>query len=153
LSADRLRVHSHESAVALYRQHEYAKAAELFERAVATEEKDSPVYRESAVFLGQSYYLSGKIRKAIPWLERAEQSGVNAVEVSYMLGNAYIQTKYAQNKCAGIQDGTIFCINLAPRKCSVANTASGTAMKTQPKVMSLSQPRAARIVKQVGLEL
>ena len=54
-------------------------------------------------------------------------------------------TKYAQNKCAGIQDGTIFCIDLAPRKCSIANTASGTAMKTQPKVMSLSQPRAALI--------
>src|ERR1700688_436311 len=54
-------------------------------------------------------------------------------------------TKYAQNKCAGIQDGTIFWINLAPRKCSVANTASGTAMKTQPKVMSLSQPRAVLI--------
>src|SRR5260370_4170804 len=83
----------HESAVALYRQHEYAKAAELFERAIATEEKDSPPYRESAVFLGQSYYLSGKIREAIPWLERAEQSGVNAIEVSYMLGNAYIQTR------------------------------------------------------------
>src|SRR6202035_2477776 len=52
-------------------------------------------------------------------------------------------TKYAQNKCAGIQDGTIFWINLAPPKCSAANTASGTAMKTQPKVLSLSQPRAA----------
>src|ERR1700675_526194 len=54
-------------------------------------------------------------------------------------------TKYGQNTCAGIQDGTIFWINSGPRKCSGANTASGTAMKTQPKVMSLSQPRAALI--------
>src|SRR5580704_11957311 len=54
-------------------------------------------------------------------------------------------TKYVQNKCAGIQDGTVFWIDLGLRKCSVANTASGTAMKTQPKVMSLSQPRAAPI--------
>jgi hypothetical protein len=54
-------------------------------------------------------------------------------------------TKYAQNKCAGIQDGTIFWTNIGPWKCSGANIASGTAMKTQPKVMSLSQPRAAVI--------
>src|SRR5271166_6912748 len=54
-------------------------------------------------------------------------------------------TKYAQNKCAGIQDGTIFRTNSGPWKCSGANTASGTAVKTQPKVMSFSQPRAALI--------
>ena len=55
-------------------------------------------------------------------------------------------TKYGQNERAGIQDGAIFWINSGPPwKCSGANTASGTAMKTQPKVMSLSQPRAAPI--------
>jgi hypothetical protein len=54
-------------------------------------------------------------------------------------------TKYAQNKCAGIQDGTKFATCIGPSKCSGANTASGTAMKIQPKVMSLSQPRAALI--------
>ena len=55
-------------------------------------------------------------------------------------------TKYGQNQCTGIQDGAIFWIYLGPPwKCSGANTASGTAMKTQPKVMSLSQPRAALI--------
>src|SRR5260370_38603773 len=54
-------------------------------------------------------------------------------------------TKYGQNECAGIQDGTIFRTNSGPRKCSGANTASGTAMKTQPKLISLSQPRAALI--------
>jgi hypothetical protein len=52
-------------------------------------------------------------------------------------------TKYAQNKCAGIQDGIISGTPIGPPKCSGANTASGTAMKTQPKAMSLSQPRAA----------
>src|SRR5205807_1609537 len=29
----------------------------------------------------------------LPWLERAAQARMNAVEVSYMLGNAYIQTR------------------------------------------------------------
>src|SRR5438874_8851090 len=55
-------------------------------------------------------------------------------------------TTYAQNQRApGIQDGTIFWTNIGPWKCSGANTASGTAMKTGPKVMSLSQPQAALI--------
>src|SRR5271165_3130093 len=52
-------------------------------------------------------------------------------------------TRYGQNQRAGIQDGTICWTNSGPRKCSGANTASGAAIKTQPKVMSLSQPRAA----------
>ncbi len=78
--------------MALYRQHQYAKAAELFEKAVASEPKDSKEYRESALFLGQSYYLTGKVPEAVPWLEKAQQAGVNLVELSYMLGNAYIQT-------------------------------------------------------------
>src|SRR5580692_4044902 len=59
--------------------------------------------------------------------------------------NSAHPTKYAQNKCAGIQDGSIPGTPIGPPKCSGANTASGTAMKTQPKVMSLSQPRAALI--------
>ncbi len=78
--------------MALYRQHEYAKAAVLFEKAAATEPKDSKEYRESVLFLGQSYYLTGKVPEAVPWLEKAQQSGVSLVELSYMLGNAYIQT-------------------------------------------------------------
>src|SRR5258708_25179468 len=57
------------------------------------EPKDSAAYRESVLLLAQSYYLSGKIPQAVPWLERAAQSGVNSIEVSYMLGNAYIQTR------------------------------------------------------------
>src|SRR5207249_3283144 len=83
----------HQAALVFYRQHQYAKAAELFERAVASEAKEGKEYRESVLLLGQSYYLSGKIREALPWLERAAQARINAIEVSYMLGNAYIQTR------------------------------------------------------------
>jgi len=82
----------HQAAMALYRQHQYAKAAELFETAVANEPKESKEYRESVLFLGQSYFLTGKVPEAVPWLEKARQAGVNLVELSYMLGNAYIQT-------------------------------------------------------------
>lgn len=83
----------HQSALAYYRQHEYAKAAALFEKAVANEPQNSKEYRESVLFLGQSYYLTGKVQEALPWLERAAEAHVNTIEVSYMLGNAYIQTR------------------------------------------------------------
>lgn len=53
----------HQSALAAYRRHQYAKAAELFEKAVAAEAIDSRADRE--------------------------------IEVSHMLGNAYIRTRQA----------------------------------------------------------
>ncbi len=84
---------AHQNALTLYRQRQYAKAAELLERTVASEPKDSAAYRESVLLLAQSYYLSGKVPQAVPWLEQAAQSGVKSIEVSYMLGNAYIQTR------------------------------------------------------------
>jgi tetratricopeptide (TPR) repeat protein len=83
----------HQTALALYRQHQYAKAAEAFERAVKSEPKDGKEFRESILLLGQCYYLSGKIQEAVPWLEQAAQARINSIEVSYMLGNAYIQTR------------------------------------------------------------
>jgi tetratricopeptide (TPR) repeat protein len=84
---------AHQSALALYRQHQYAKAAEMLERNVTSEPKESAAYRESVLLLAQSYYLSGKVPQAVAWLERAAESGVNSIEVNYMLGNAYIQTR------------------------------------------------------------
>src|SRR5580692_12556515 len=54
-------------------------------------------------------------------------------------------TKYTQNQCAGIHDGSIFRTNSGPWKCLGANTASEAAMKTEPNVMSFSQPGAAPI--------
>src|SRR5437660_3450045 len=57
-----------------------------------------------------------------------------------------LPTTYGQIQWIGIQDGAISWIYAGPRwKCSGANTASETAMKTEPKVMSLFQPWAALI--------
>ena len=83
----------HKSALLAYRQKQYIRAAELFQQAVASEPTNGGEYRESVLLLGQSYYLSGKFQQAIPWLEKAAQSGVNATEVNYMLGNLYVQTR------------------------------------------------------------
>jgi tetratricopeptide (TPR) repeat protein len=83
----------HRAALEAYRQHQYPKAAELFEKAVAIEKPDSSEYRESVLLLAQSYYLQNKPAQALPWLERAVQLRLNTLEVSYMLGNTYIQTR------------------------------------------------------------
>jgi hypothetical protein len=48
---------AHQNALVLYRQHQYAKAAEMLEHAVTVEPKDSEAYRESVLLLAQSYYL------------------------------------------------------------------------------------------------
>ena len=92
----------HQSALALYRQKQYGQAAELFQQAVAGEPKDSREYRESVLLLAQSYYLAAKVQQAIPWLEKAAKSGANAIEVSYMLGIAYIQTRQADKAVTAV---------------------------------------------------
>jgi superkiller protein 3 len=81
----------HKKALALYRARQYPEAAGLFAQTAGREAKDGVAYRESLLLAGQSYYLSGKFREAVPWLERAAASGVTPVEVSYMLGISYLQ--------------------------------------------------------------
>ena len=44
---------------------------------------------------------------------------------------------FGQNQRAGIQDGTTLWINSGPLKCSGANVASETAMKTAPSADEL----------------
>jgi len=73
---------SRQTALEFYRRHQYAKATETFEKAVATEPKDGKEYRESVLLFGQNYCLTG--------------ARVNAIEVSYMLGNAHTQTRQPQ---------------------------------------------------------
>jgi predicted Zn-dependent protease len=103
----------HQSALAAYRQHRYTNAAELFEKAVAAETKDSRAERESVLLLAQSYYPPGKIREALPSLERAAQSRLNTIAVTYMLGNAYIQTRQADKAVTAFATMFSFATNCA----------------------------------------
>lgn len=80
----------HARGLEYYKQRDYKQATQFFERAVAAESKDSPEYRESVLLLAQSYYLSSRFDKAVPWLEKAALAAGAGVEVSYMLGNAYV---------------------------------------------------------------
>lgn len=83
----------HTDGVNFYKQRQFAKTIESLERAVAAEKPGTPEYRESAVILGQSYYLSSKLPEASAWLQKAVDNGVHINEVFYMLGNCYIQQR------------------------------------------------------------
>ena len=83
----------HSAGVEFYKQRQFAKTIEALERAVATEKAGTPEYRESAVILGQSYYLSAHLPEASAWLQKAVDDGVRINEVFYMLGNCYIQQR------------------------------------------------------------
>jgi tetratricopeptide (TPR) repeat protein len=83
----------HSAGVEFYKQRQFSKSIESLERAVATEKPGTPEYRESAVILGQSYYLSARLPEATAWLQKAVNDGVRINEVFYMLGNCYIQQR------------------------------------------------------------
>ena len=78
----------HQQALDLYKQHKYDEAIALFKEAAKHEEPASESFKESALLIGQSYFLLSRAAEAIPWLERIRS--VN--EANYMLGYAYIQT-------------------------------------------------------------
>jgi tetratricopeptide (TPR) repeat protein len=83
----------HSAGVEFYKQRQFAKTIESLERAVAIEKRGTPEYRESAVILGQSYYLSARVPEATTWLQKAVDDGVRINEVFYMLGNCYVQQR------------------------------------------------------------
>ncbi len=83
----------HTLGVELYKQRQFSKTIEVLERAAVSEKPGTPEYRESAVILGQSYYLSARLPEATAWLQKAVDDGVRSNEVFYMLGNCYIQRR------------------------------------------------------------
>jgi len=84
---------AHATGVLYFRLGQYPKAIEALNRAVAAEPASGAAYRQSAYFLGQSYYLSARMPDAVSWLEKAIVAGVHSNEAYYMLGNAYIQQR------------------------------------------------------------
>jgi len=90
-----------EQALALYKQHQYARAAQAFEQLVNTGGGTG----ETWLLLGQSYFLSGQYPKAIPWLEKATAGGgARATECSYMLATAYLLTQQPDKAAAAFAD-------------------------------------------------
>jgi superkiller protein 3 len=78
---------AHLQGVALYREHKYAEAITALQSASQSEQPASADYKESALLIGESYFMLSQAPKAIPWLEKLP----NMNEASYMLGYAYLQ--------------------------------------------------------------
>ena len=83
----------HAAGVAFYKERQFAKTIETMQRAIAAEKPGTAEYRESAVILGQSYYLTSRLPEASGWLQKAVDDGARINEVFYMLGNCYIQQR------------------------------------------------------------
>ncbi len=80
---------AHQHGVELYKQQKYPEAIAVLQDAIKQEAPASDAYRESALLIGQSYFMMAQAPKAIPWLEKV--TTVN--EANYMLGYAYLQNK------------------------------------------------------------
>lgn len=91
---------THLQGVLLYNSGDYARAAKTLESAAEQETPETRVYRESALLLGQSYYLLSQFDRAIPWLEKAQSAGAHPPEVNYMLGNSFLQLRQADRAVA-----------------------------------------------------
>jgi tetratricopeptide (TPR) repeat protein len=80
---------AHQHGVELYKQQKYPEAVTVLQDAIKQETPASDAYKESALLIGQSYFMMAQAPKAIPWLEKV--TTVN--EANYMLGYAYLQNK------------------------------------------------------------
>jgi tetratricopeptide (TPR) repeat protein len=79
---------AHMRGLDLFKQHKYTEALPILEEVIKSEPPDSEDYRETAMLIGQSYFLLSQAPKAIVWLEKVPATN----ESSYMLGYAYYQT-------------------------------------------------------------
>ena len=81
---------SHEMGVVYYKKGDYLKATASFKKALA----DDPSDNEATQLMGLSYYLAGRPTEAIAPLEKVQTWYPSAnVDVNYILGICYIQTK------------------------------------------------------------
>jgi len=61
---------THEQGVSLYKQHKYLEAITVLEEASKSEAPGTAQYQESALLIGQSYFMLSRAPQAIPWLEK-----------------------------------------------------------------------------------
>jgi cytochrome c-type biogenesis protein CcmH/NrfG len=86
---------AHAAGVLHFRLGEYAQAIESLQAAARTEDASSAEFRQSAFFLGQSYFLTAHMPEATVWLEKAAAAGMKPAEADYMLGVGYVQQRDA----------------------------------------------------------
>jgi tetratricopeptide (TPR) repeat protein len=73
---------AHQRGVALYKHQKYVEAVAALQEAIKTEPPATVEYAESALLIGQSYFMLQQAPQAIPWLERV----TSVREANYVLG-------------------------------------------------------------------
>jgi tetratricopeptide (TPR) repeat protein len=84
---------AHLLGVAYYHDNDYANAVKRLTPVADKLPKNSLAQREATQILGLSHYLLGRLKEAIPYLERAGAFAPDDHEMAYVLGMACIQTR------------------------------------------------------------
>lgn len=126
---------THTRGVQLYKEQKYAEAVAVLQDAVKEETPGTEPFKESVLFIGQSYFMMAQAPKAIPWLEKLPE--VN--EANYMLGYAYIQNKQPE------QSETAFArlFGLRPESSSAHLMAAEMLLKKEYEAYAAAEARKA----------
>jgi len=84
---------AHLLGVAYYHAGDHTRAIALLTAVIDKFPQDSVQRREAVQVLGLSHYLAGHLPEAIPFLEQTRAWAGQNVELAYVLGMAYIQTR------------------------------------------------------------
>jgi tetratricopeptide (TPR) repeat protein len=79
--------------LAYHQNRDYVHAVEYLSAAVNALPETGGNYRQAIQLLGLSYYLLGRHKEAIPFLEKTSQRFPDSAEINYALGACYIQTR------------------------------------------------------------
>jgi len=81
------------TGLAYYHRDDHLRAIERLEPVADALPEGSPERREAVQVLGLSYYLAGRLREALPLLEKTRQWARDNRELGHVLGLVYIQTQ------------------------------------------------------------
>jgi tetratricopeptide (TPR) repeat protein len=126
---------THQRGVVLYKAQKYSEAITALTEAAQTEDPKSAEYQESALLIGQSYFMLSQAPKAIPWLAKVR----SANEANYMLGYAYLQ----ENQPAESRQSFARLFGLDPNSPSAHLLAAQMMMKKQYEDHALVEVRKA----------
>lgn len=79
--------------LAYYQKNDFAQTITHLSAALPHLPAGSQPQQQSVQLLGLSHYFTGHLKEAVPLLEETERTNPENVEIAYMLGNSYIQTR------------------------------------------------------------
>ena len=126
---------AHQRGVDLYKSHKYSEAITSLTEAAQAEDPKSADFQESALLIGQSYFMLSQAPKAIPWLEKVRRAN----EANYMLGYAYLQ----ENRPAESRLSFARLFGLDPNSPSAHLMAAQMMIKKQYEDQALVEIRKA----------